>query len=258
MQYLYSGLLLVITLLWQNKATADSASLRFCYEDKPLLPFYNGHGDLPAPKPGAAIEHLQAVAKATNIELVLIRQPWLRCLAQLEANQVDALVAEYASERDYYMQAPRRPDGQLDESLAMSSFSLCLTYHQQGLLPEKLSQQREFALARPLGYRPLPMPGPHIEVSADSISHALELVSSGRVDATTVLCELNGITVEPAELLLRPLQIYPTPVYHSVGYLMFSKAFYQQNPDLAVRIWQQVAQQRDTNRYLDYLQQPQQ
>ena len=258
MQYIYSGLLLLTALLWSHRAAADNASLRFCYEDKPLLPFYNGHGDLPAPQPGAAIEHLQAVAKAANIELILIRQPWLRCLAQLEANQIDALVAEYAIERAHYMQAPRRPDGEPDANLAMSSFSLCLTYHQRGELPEKLRQQQEFTLARPLGYRPLPLAKPYVEVSADSISHALELVSTGRVDATTVLCELNGIAVEPAELLLRPLQIYPTPVYHSVGYLMFSKAFYQQNPNLAARIWQQVAQQRDTSRYLGYLQQPQQ
>lgn len=94
-----------------------------------------------------------------------------------------------------------------------------------------------------------------VQVHADSINHALDLVSSGRVDATTVLCQFNDQPVQPAELQQRPVLFHPQPVHRSVGYLMLSNAFFKAQPDVAQNLWQQVANTRSTERYLEYLQQ---
>lgn len=185
----------------------------------------------------------------------LIRQPWLRCLQQLEDNAIDALVAEFSAEREHYMRMPRTAAGAANPYFAMSNFSLCLAYHPQSALPEKLRTGAEFSIARPLGYRPIPLPANSVQVNADSISHALDLVSSGRVDATTVLCQFNDQPVEPAEIGHRPILVHPEPVHRSVGYLMLSQAFYQAQPERAAILWQQVANTRSTERYLQYLQQ---
>lgn len=60
--------LLLLALMTALPAQTAETRLRFCYEDKPLLPFYTGHGLLPAEPPGAAIEHLRAAAAASNLE----------------------------------------------------------------------------------------------------------------------------------------------------------------------------------------------
>ena len=248
-------LFIVLTVLTGLPVQATETRLRFCYEDKPLLPFYSGHGLVPADPPGAAIEHLRAAAEASNLQLELIRQPWLRCLQQLEDNSIDALVAEYSADREHYMQMPRTASGEADPRFAMSSFSLCLAYHPQSALPDKLANGGEFTIARPLGYRPIPLPAKSVQVHADSINHALDLVSSGRVDATTVLCQFNDQPVQPAELQQRPVLFHPQPVHRSVGYLMLSNAFFKAQPDVAQNLWRQVANTRSTERYLEYLQQ---
>lgn len=62
-------LFIVLTVLTALPVQATETRLRFCYEDKPLLPFYSGHGLVPADPPGAAIEHLRAAAAASNLQL---------------------------------------------------------------------------------------------------------------------------------------------------------------------------------------------
>ena len=107
----------------------QSLSLRFCYEDKQLLPYYTGNSaEVPA-APGATIEHLQQVAAVAGISLELVRMPWLRCLQQLADNEIDALVASYSSEREHYTIYPRNNAGQPDPSRAINTNALCLAYH---------------------------------------------------------------------------------------------------------------------------------
>jgi hypothetical protein len=45
-------LFIVLTVLTALPVQATETRLRFCYEDKPLLPFYSGHGLVPADPPG--------------------------------------------------------------------------------------------------------------------------------------------------------------------------------------------------------------
>ncbi|WP_301003527.1 amino acid ABC transporter [Arsukibacterium sp.] len=233
-------------------------TLRFCYEDKQLLPYYAGNSSAVPANPGATIEHLQQTMAEIGISLTLVRMPWLRCLQQLADNQVDALVAAYTPEREHYTVYPRDDDGNADPSKAINTNALCLAHRFDTELSAKIADSAAvLTIARPHGYRPLPLPEHAVLVGAHSPEQALELVVSGRVDATTVTCQLNGLAANRQEIDTLPLEILQPPVYFSVGYLMFSKQFYQQYPAIAESVWQVLPKTLNRDRYLEYLAYPQ-
>lgn len=237
--------------------TLDQVVLRFCYEDKQLLPYYAGNSAEVPVHPGATIEHLQRATAAVGISLSLVRMPWLRCLQQLSENNVDALVAAYSPEREHYTFYPRDQDGKPDPGRAINTNALCLAHRFDNNLARKMSDTTSaMTIARPFGYTPLPLPEHAVLVGAHSPEQALELVVSGRVDATTVTCQLNGLAGNRQEIDTLPLKILQPPVYYSVGYLMLSEQFFQRNPAGAERLWQALPKTLDRDRYIKYLAYP--
>jgi polar amino acid transport system substrate-binding protein len=231
--------------------------LRFCYEDKQLLPYYTGDGQHTPAIPGATIEHLTQAAKQSDITLQLLRRPWLRCLQKLKDNSVDALVAAFDADRAHFTVYPQLPDGQADISLAINQLGLCLAYRYDNPLEEKINQPtNSITLARPLGYKPINFPANTVLVKAHSPAQALQLVTEGRVDTTTVLCQLNGIAAKERQLNLMPLKLLYPPLHQSYGYVMFSKAFYQRYPKHAEQLWQNLPKTLSKQRYLHYLNYP--
>lgn len=242
------------TLPEQSNATA--VTLRFCYEDKQLLPYYAGNSATVPDQPGATIEHLRRATFEAGMSLELVRMPWLRCLQQLEDNSVDALVAAYDESRAHYTRFPATADGAPDPTRAINQLGLCLAYRYDNALPQKLQDKRPITVSRPLGYRPIPFPPHTALVPAHSPDQALELVVSGRVDATTVLCQLNGVDAKEQHLNRIPVLLLYPPLYQSDGYLMLSRQFYQQYPQLSARLWQALPATLDKTRYLQYLAYP--
>jgi polar amino acid transport system substrate-binding protein len=229
-------------------------TLKFCYEDKQLLPYFTGNGRDTPLQPGATIEHLRLATEHAGVSLQLIRLPWLRCLQQLESNDIDALVAAFVPERAHFTVYPMRPNGEPNPEMAINQMGLCLAHRYDNPLQQKIQAGTEIlTISRPLGYRPIPFPANSVLIGADSPKHALELVVSGRVDATTVLCQLNGLNAKERHFNMLPIQILYPPLHHSTGYLMFSKRFYQQYPKQAEQLWQALPSTLNKESYLHYM-----
>ncbi len=245
-------------LAGNDKPSAGSNPvLRFCYEDKQLLPYYAGNSSSVPMHPGATIEHLQQATALADVELQLIRMPWLRCLQQLADNNVDALIASYSEQRADYTLFPTDKQGNPDPARAINTNSLCLAHRYDNNLATKLADpEMPLSISRPFGYRPIPLPEHALLIGAHSPEQALELVVSGRVDTTTVTCEINGVAGNKQEIDRLPLQILRPPIYYSVGYLMLSKQFYQQHPTVASELWQALPVTLNKKRYIDYLAYP--
>lgn len=238
----------------KTQPTDHSVQLRFCYEDKQLLPYYAGDGESVASPPGVTIEHLQAsVASISELTLQLQRKPWLRCLQLLEQNKVDALVATYSTERLSYAEFPLDNQQKPDISRAMSSHTTCVIQRPGSAVMAR--REEPLVIARPLGYATPDYPDNVTIVSVQSQQQAFELVVQQRVDATTTLCEVNGIKA-PADMTPGLEIVYP-PLYQITGYLVFSKGFYQQHKKLAEQLWRALATHRDESRYFEYLLLPQ-
>lgn len=239
-----------------TEAAITTPVLTFCYEDKQLLPYYTENSsDIPS-RPGATIEHLRLATEQVGITLNLVRMPWLRCLQQLEDNKVDALVAAYDQDRAYFTEYPRQPDGSADTTRSINQLGLCLAHRFDNPIEQKLKAQQPLTVSRPFGYKPISFPATTILVGVQSPDNALDLVINGRVDATTVLCQLNGVDARERHLNLLPLQLMYPPLHQSFGYLMLSKAFYRQHPQLSEQLWRALPQTLDKLRYLEYLSYP--
>lgn len=245
--------------------TAKAAvPLNFCFEDKELPPYFFGSGaQVQKNNPGATIEHLQQlVAAVPQLQLKLVRLPWKRCLAALESGDIDAIVGSFSEERAEFAVFPRR-QGQLDERRAFNQHHTCLVSRQDAPWQwdgKSLTGIDTLVVARPLGYAPLQSPmrqkfSMHYTVSG---TMDLDLLEKGRVNAITRLCQIGEFKVSPFDIARRGLKILYPPLYHSTGYLIFSKQFYQRQPELAELVWQQQITNKGHDIYQRYLAEEQQ
>jgi len=232
----------------------DVVPLRFCFEDKQLLPHYAGKGTQVANPPGSTIEQLQAAVKnIPQLKLQLQRKPWLRCLQLLEQNRIDAIVANFSVSRLHFSVYPMKPDNTPDYELALGQHGSCLVLRQDDSLGGRAI--KDLVFARPLGYLMPGYPEHATILPVESQQKAFELVLQGRVDATLTLCEASKVTL--SHDLANGLQLVHPPLHQATGYLVYSKAFYQNHANLASALWLELPKHRDASRYQRYLQPPQ-
>ena len=262
-----SVLTFVLTMLTAgNLQAAQSAialdkpvALRFCYEDKPLEPYYRGAGEqVPKDFPGATIEHLhQLTAAIPGVPLQLERRPWKRCLSKLQTGETDALVASYRPEREQIGNYPML-DGKPDPSRAFSEHHTCLvkkadsTWTWDG---ERVRGIDSLVVARPLGYAPLIVPGPRQVSMHYTLSGTmdLDLLQAGRIHAVTTLCKIAGQAVVSSVISDLGLQVLQPPLHSNTGYLVFSKQFSARHPQLSAALWRELQLNKAIPIYRNYL-----
>ncbi|WP_430457006.1 amino acid ABC transporter [Rheinheimera sp.] len=244
----------------QPTTTAKSAvALRFCYEDKPLEPYYRGHGaQVPKDYPGATIEHLyQLTAAIPGVSLTLERLPWKRCLSKLQAGETDALVASYRPEREDIGNYPML-DGKPDPSRAFSEHHTCLVKKADSQWTwdgERVQGIDSLVVARPLGYAPLIVPGPQQVSMHYTLSGTmdLDLLQAGRIHAVTTLCKIAGQAVVSSVISDLGLQVLQPPLHSNTGYLVFSKQFSERHPQLSAALWRELQLNKAIPIYRNYL-----
>ncbi len=233
--------------------------LKFCYEDKTLFPYYLGVGpEIPAGRPGATIEHLMVLTqKVPQLKLELVRMPWKRCLAAMANNEVDAVIASYHPERAEYARYPLKQQ-QPDPTRAFAEHHTCLvsrpdaTWSWDG---EKIIGGNEIVIGRPLGYSAIKSPvGQKFEMHYTlSGTMDLDLLTKGRINAVTTLCNINGQPFTSRFIASRGLKVLFPPLYSNTGYLVFSIDFYQRQQTLADLLWDQLALDKGSEIYQHYL-----
>lgn len=223
----------------------QQTTLRFCYQDKPLPPYYLHSGPVPGNNPGASIEHLQQLVQAVpGLQLQLIRLPWKRCLAALETGEVDALIASYQPERRRFARFPLR-DGKPDPSRAFAAHATCFvsrpdaTWRWDGA---QILGIDKLVVARPYGYAPIKLTKPDSVLMHYTLSGTmdLQLLQAGRVQAVTSLCEIAGKDIQSYNITNRGLVMVRPPISYNTGFLVFSQPFYLEQQALAEALWQQL------------------
>lgn len=226
---------------------ASAVTLKFCYQDQALSPYYFGSGaQVPTIWPGATIEHLQhLVAKVPKLQLELVRYPWNRCLKYLQAGSVDAVVANYSENREELGVFPKR-DGKPDQSRMFTRQDVCLVTTKTLAskwngrffdINQKVSVTRQtprFKLA------------PQIEaqfnfVQTSAEANSLQMLAQGRVQVVTHVCQIKGQKVVTKLFDPQTMVMLQPPIHQLHGYLLFSRQFYQQQPAIAEALWQNLA-----------------
>ena len=255
----YPALLLACLILVVSTPAAAETTLHIAYEDKTQFPYYMGNTQKVLDRPGAAVELVELLEeRIPGLRIRFSRYPWKRCLAMLETNQVDGIFnASYRAERNRIGEYPRK-NGEVDPSRRLTTIS----YHLYALPNAELGwngqtfEDPELEIGAPLGYsivedlRNLGVSVTEVRSSTQS----LELLTARRVDAVA----LQSVT---ADYLLSHNTDYGAdivridpPLKTKPYYLMLSRQFKAENPELAEHIWNVIGKLREEK--LEALAQP--
>ncbi len=229
-------------------SSVPAATLKFCYQDTPLPPYYLGAGnETPLSMPGATIEHLKTVLhKIPELELQLVRFPWNRCLKYLQQGKVDALVANYSKNREALGVFPGS-QGNPDEAKMFTKQDICLvTNHELAkswnghffATKDKVTLMRQ---TNRIAVDPAMAARFHF-VDGSQQANSLQMLSQGRVQAVTQVCAIAGQKVQANSFDPQTMVMLQPPIQQLHGYLIFSHQYYQSNADIAEKLWQQLAE----------------
>jgi polar amino acid transport system substrate-binding protein len=229
-------------------APTSALELRICYDNKDQPPYYLGDGAaIDWQKPGMSVEIIKAAAEAAGIEPQFARQPWLRCLENLQDGHVDAIFnSSYTPDRLKYGFYPGQGDTP-DRALRIATLSYSF-YRRKGAdvawSGKSLTGQHE-----PIGVvhgfsisQDLQKMGLRIEESASN-EQVFKMLAAGRVPVVA----LQTVT---GDRLLRSgqysnLETMEPPIMVKDYYVMLSRQYVTANPTAAAQFWGKIASLRE-------------
>jgi polar amino acid transport system substrate-binding protein len=233
---------------------APPQTVRFCYQDEALYPYFTGSGvEIPNERPGATIEHLQYLfARVPQVSLSMQRLPWQRCLKYLADGKVDVVVANYNLMRRSIGVYPPVPKGAAadaapDVKFALTRQDICLATVQRLAMRwngKNFSGMNKVMVAHPQSKMALP-PSEQMKMvpyPLQDYSLAPELLIEGRIDAMAINCKIRNLDSIPNELKHPEFVVLQPAIYQHRGYLLFSQQFYQEHAQLADLLWQSQQQ----------------
>lgn len=246
----YRRLCLVLVLLAGLDAhAAKEPPLRLCFEDVDQRPWSTPDGK------GLNFELLRRVESHLNEQFTYAAKPWKRCLSELKAGQVDAVVgAADAVERRAWSRIPQLPDGREDPARALFEDSALVFLRVGGsaswdgrelVAPGKVVVVQSGYLVsqqlREKGYIP--------HESVKSAADALRMLASGSYDIAVLQgLEASRLAHDDARFKGRVQQAaapYSTVHLH----LMVANATYARDPQRIEAIWQAIGAVRISKEY---------
>ena len=240
-------LALLLTLL-PLSALAEQAALRICYEAEDAPPFI---GDHQSATPGLLLELVKSAAQQLDLRLEFQRQPWKRCILQLQSGQSDGIFATiWQADRDAWGQFPGR-DAEHGKPVNREYRLWQVEYPIITRIgsPLQWDGQRfsdlQYGLSAPLGYiasQRLQELGVLASASL-SAEKSLKLVALGRLDGYVIERQIGNTHIRELGLQSN-LKTLPIPLLQADWYLPLSHRFTDQHPELAQRFWQALREQR--------------
>lgn len=255
------SVILIILLSVCMLLSAQKVVLRVAYEDKEQPPYYMGNSnEIPASNPGVSVEMVQLLAKyIPELEIQLQRLPWSRCTYSLGQNAVDAIFnSSYNTGRlelGWYPTKDKTHMGPEDGDRRITT----IAYYFYALKDSdfkwdgKLENVKE-TVGAPLGYSivgDLNKKGVKTDEAPDSNTNFLKL-NAKRLSAVVLQDVTADALIKNNPQFQNIVKLEP-PVVSKDYYLMLSKKFVNDNPELAQKIWDtiKVIRQNDFPKMLD-------
>lgn len=237
-------------------------SLTFCFENKAFPPYYLDNGNRLNPEhPGATIELHQLVADEMNINVAFKRANWSNCLKRLKQGKVQAVIqANYDPRREEFAVFPMDADGKVDTRYH-SAENHYMVYKRKDS-PVKwtgtsfnhignhyISAQKGYMVADMLRDS-----GVNVWESR-SIRSSLNFVKTEKAAAAIELDSMVNYLKYKNPALMDGLVRQELPYLVTYSYLMFSKAFARENPELVKSYWEHMRNIRNSMQYHGILRQ---
>jgi len=232
-------MILVISSSLTQVQAKKSVNLTFCYESKELLPYYIMDSlKVPQKHAGVVIDAIRELdAKVAGVNIKLIRQPWMRCLSDLETGRVSAVIGTHTAERAIYSAFPLK-ENKLDTNKAFSRVSTCLIHQKSELIGwngKKFALESSPTISIPRGYHiaNLLRESGFTVYDSNSSANSQKLLFTKQVSASVNDCKKDNL---PDHITVNPI-----PIETHYGYLLISKVFYKQHKELSEKLWRELA-----------------
>ena len=242
-------LLLALILLCLAPPTRAAPSLTICFEDVVLHPWSTPDGG------GLVFALMRRVETELGEHFTFTAMPWKRCLQEVKAGHVDAVLAAATSdERRSYAAFPTQADGKDDaaQSLYEDRVQVFLRVGSGASWDGKKLIVPDHTVGAPPGYlitALLRARGFQVRELARSPADSLRMVADGMVDAA-VLSITDGAHIIDADVRLRGrVQIAPTPYFAVPVYLMVGKTTRAREPQRIDAIWRAIGTVRHSASY---------
>ena len=239
----------ILCMLALLASSAFACTIRFVYSDIATPPYQLGDGEVVPAKPGVGVELVNEAASRIGCQIDWRRVPNRRVHLELERGETDATLGfSYSEERTAYAVYPMK-QGAPDPSFSVATLSYFVYVRDDSTLTwdgKRFSQNN--LGAQPMGVnagysaaQDLRKLGMAVEEAPSTENNLLKL-KSGRIGAY-VMQDF------PADLLIRQNGLQgvvklPIPFSSKEYYVPFSKKFFQTSPDIANKLWKQIAEVR--------------
>lgn len=227
-------------------AAAAGAPLRLCFESATILPWRTADGK------GLNIELLQQVAPLVGVSFSFQALPWKRCLASLQANEVDgAFAASFSPER---LETGAYPGGKVADASKRMHTDRYVLLKRKGSPVQwdgKQINNLDGAVGVQLGYSiagQLRGWGLAVDESSQGALALARRLAMGRVAAVAMGgSDATMLMAQPE--IANQLEELPLPLTEKAYYLMLSHQLLASQPELAQRIWRGIETVRNSPAY---------
>ncbi len=223
-------------------------NIQLAYSDVEAFPYQMGNGYEIAKPPGIAVEILSKAAQDIGIDISFIRFPNKRVQEYLKQGEVDgAFIFSFKKER-LRMGCYPMHDGKPDRGKRIAVLSYYLYKNGHGRIQwdgQRFSGVDEITIGANSGYsivEDLKKIGVRVE-EAKTTKQNLEKLRLGRIDGFAA----QDITVNPYIVHEKYSNIQTTgpPLKTKDYYLILSRRFVSERPEIAERLWTKISQIRD-------------
>lgn len=243
---------LIIPLVFNTAHASNEAptEIRLCYEDVSVYPWITG--DLK----GLVLQELQQVEKITKLKFKYIRLPWKRCQIDAQNGRLDGLIAaSFTKERTNWGIYPTKSNGELDRSLRLHTDSF-IVYTTKGS-PIRFENGRfenlgNHLIGVQLGYSVGSDLKDQGYATHSSFSTALDLIEALNASVVTVAVLQKHATLKTLAdnpKLRRNIVALKHPFKVADQYLLFTKKFYSDHPEISNKIWKAIPIARESAEY---------
>lgn len=194
-------------------------------------------------KPGLTLELLNIVGDRLGIEFIYKRLPWKRGLYLLKKNEIDGVFhASYKREREGYGVYPNK-DGVVDvhRSIFYQSYVLytrkgtVLKYNGDSTIRGRVGAISDYSIASELKSK-----GQEVEEAINQSANFNKLVKGQIVAFATLENMADDFIFRNSDKYTNIVKVHPA-LKSKAYYLLLSKGFVTQHPELSEEIWDTIA-----------------
>jgi polar amino acid transport system substrate-binding protein len=228
-------------------APASARPIALCFERQEVLPWRALDGG------GLDFELLSEVGRRLGLEFDYQSMPWKRCLLQLKANQVQgAFSASFVRERMALGVYPGGEQADPERRLHVDNYVLVrrkgskLDWNGRDFLnlDGRIGIELGYSVGDFLRARNVP-----VDEGTQRSDELIEKLLAGRVSGAALLGSALASRLMRQPALASRIEVRLPPLIEKPYYLMLSHKFVATEPALAERIWNTIAQVRNSPAY---------